>query len=140
MIEVNNLSKSYGEKNQKILAVDNISFSVEKGEIFGLIGPDGSGKTTIFRMLTTVLLPDSGNAKIDGLDVINNYKNIRQILGYMPGKFSLYQDLTVDENLEFFASVFNTTIAENYDLIKDIYGQIEPFAIVTGKQIGRAHV
>ena len=127
MIEVNNLSKSYGEKNQKILAVDNISFSVEKGEIFGLIGPDGSGKTTIFRMLTTVLLPDSGNAKIDGLDVINNYKKIRQILGYMPGKFSLYQDLTVEENLEFFASVFNTTIAENYDLIKDIYGQIEPF-------------
>ena len=127
MIEVNNLSKSYGEKNQKILAVDNISFSVEKGEIFGLIGPDGSGKTSIFRMLTTVLLPDSGNAKIDGLDVINDYKKIRQILGYMPGKFSLYQDLTVEENLEFFASVFNTTIAENYDLIKDIYGQIEPF-------------
>ena len=127
MIEVNNLSKSYGEKNQKILAVDNISFSVEKGEIFGLIGPDGSGKTSIFRMLTTVLLPDSGNAKIDGLDVINDYKKIRQILGYMPGKFSLYQDLTVEENLEFFASVFNTTIAENYDLIKDIYQQIEPF-------------
>ena len=87
MIEVNNLSKSYGEKNQKILAVDNISFSVEKGEIFGLIGPDGSGKTSIFRMLTTVLLPDSGNAKIDGLDVINDYKKIRQILGYMPGNF-----------------------------------------------------
>lgn len=127
MIEVKNISKSYGEKNQKILAVDNISFSVEKGEIFGLIGPDGSGKTSIFRMLTTVLLPDSGNAEIDGLDVIKNYKKIRKILGYMPGKFSLYQDLTVEENLEFFASVFNTTIAENYDLIKDIYGQIEPF-------------
>jgi ABC-type multidrug transport system ATPase subunit len=127
MIEVKNISKSYGEKNQKILAVDNISFSVEKGEIFGLIGPDGSGKTSIFRMLTTVLLPDSGNAEIDGLDVINDYKKIRQILGYMPGKFSLYQDLTVEENLEFFASVFNTTIAENYDLIKDIYQQIEPF-------------
>ena len=127
MIEVKNISKSYGEKNQKILAVDNISFSVEKGEIFGLIGPDGSGKTSIFRMLTTVLLPDSGNAEIDGLDVINDYKKIRQILGYMPGKFSLYQDLTVEENLEFFASVFNTSIQENYDLIKDIYQQIEPF-------------
>ena len=87
MIEVKNISKSYGEINQKILAVDNISFSVEKGEIFGLIGPDGSGKTSIFRMLTTVLLPDSGNAKIDGLDVINDYKKIRQILGYMPGNF-----------------------------------------------------
>ena len=127
MIEVKNISKSYGEKNQKILAVDNISFSVEDGEIFGLIGPDGRGKTSIFRMLTTVLLPDSGNAKIDRFDVIKDYKKIRQILGYMPGKFSLYQDLTVEENLEFFASVFNTTIAENYDLIKDIYGQIEPF-------------
>ena len=127
MIEVKNISKSYGEINQKILAVDNISFSVEKGEIFGLIGPDGSGKTSIFRMLTTVLLPDSGNAEIDRFDVIKDYKKIRQILGYMPGKFSLYQDLTVEENLEFFASVFNTTIAENYDLIKDIYQQIEPF-------------
>ena len=127
MIEVKNISKSYGEKKQKILAVDNISFSVEDGEIFGLIGPDGSGKTSIFRMLTTVLLPDSGNAEIDGLDVTKDYKKIRQILGYMPGKFSLYQDLTVEENLEFFASVFNTTIAENYDLIKDIYQQIEPF-------------
>jgi ABC-type multidrug transport system ATPase subunit len=127
MIEVKNISKYYGEKNQKILAVDNITFSVKKGEIFGLIGPDGSGKTSIFRMLTTVLLADSGNAEIDGLDVINDYKKIRQILGYMPGKFSLYQDLTVEENLEFFASVFNTTIAENYDLIKDIYQQIEPF-------------
>ena len=110
MIEVKNISKSYGEKNQKILAVNNISFSVEKGEIFGLIGPDGSGKTTIFRMLTTVLLPDSGNSEIDGLNIINDYKQIRQILGYTPGKFSLYQDLTVEENLEFFASVFNTTL------------------------------
>lgn len=127
MIEVKNISKSYGEKNQKIIAVDDISFSVEKGEIFGLIGPDGSGKTSIFRMLTTVLLPDSGTAEIDGMDVVKDYKKIRQILGYMPGKFSLYQDLTVEENLEFFASVFNTTITENYDLIKDIYVQIEPF-------------
>ena len=127
MIEVKNISKSYGEKKQKILAVDNISFSVENGEIFGLIGPDGSGKTSIFRMLTTLLHPDSGSAEIEGLDVVKDYKKIRQILGYMPGKFSLYQDLSVEENLEFFASVFNTTIAENYDLIKDIYQQIEPF-------------
>ena len=127
MIEVKNISKSYGEKKQKILAVDNISFSVEDGEIFGLIGPDGSGKTSIFRMLTTLLHPDSGSAEIEGLDVVKDYKKIRQILGYMPGKFSLYQDLSVEENLEFFASVFNTTIAENYDLIKDIYQQIEPF-------------
>ncbi len=127
MIKVENISKSYGKKKQNFLAVDNISFSVEKGEIFGLIGPDGSGKTSIFRMLTTVLLPDSGNAEIDGLNIIKDYKKIRQNLGYMPGKFSLYQDLTVEENLEFFASVFNTTIAENYDLIKDIYQQIEPF-------------
>ena len=127
MIKVENISKSYGEKNQKILAVDNISFSVENGEIFGLIGPDGSGKTSIFRMLTTLLHPDNGSAEIEGLDVVEDYKKIRQILGYMPGKFSLYQDLTVEENLEFFASVFNTSIQENYDLIKDIYQQIEPF-------------
>ena len=127
MIKVENISKSYGKKNQKILAVDGVSFSIEKGEIFGLIGPDGSGKTSIFRMLTTVLLPDSGNAEIESLDIIKDYKKIRQILGYMPGRFSLYQDLTVEENLEFFASVFNTTIEENYDLIKDIYVQIEPF-------------
>ncbi len=127
MINVNNISKSFGEKNQKVLAVDAVSFSVEKGEIFGLIGPDGAGKTSIFRMLTTLLLPDSGNAEIDHLDIVKDYKNIRQVLGYMPGRFSLYQDLTVEENLEFFASVFNTTIEENYALIKDIYQQIEPF-------------
>src|SRR5574343_456094 len=107
MIKIENISKSYGEKNQKILALDDVSFSVEKGEIFGLIGPDGSGKTSIFRILTTLLLPDKGNAKIDGLEIVKDYKNIRKILGYMPGKFSLYQDLTVEENLEFFASVFN---------------------------------
>lgn len=127
MITVNNISKSFGEKNQKVLAVDAVSFSVGKGEIFGLIGPDGAGKTTIFRMLTTLLLPDSGHAEIDRLDIEKEYKKIRQILGYMPGKFSLYQDLTVEENLEFFASVFNTTIEENYALIRDIYQQIEPF-------------
>lgn len=126
-IIVNNLTKTYGKKTEKVLAVDDVSFDVNPGEIFGLIGPDGAGKTSIFRMLTTVLLPDSGSASIEGLGIIKDYKEIRKILGYMPGRFSLYQDLTIEENLEFFASVFNTTIAENYDLIKDIYIQIEPF-------------
>ena len=126
-ITVQNLTKTYGKKNEKVLAVDHVSFEVNHGEIFGLIGPDGAGKTSIFRMLTTVLLPDSGSASIENFDVVKDYKEIRKILGYMPGKFSLYQDLTIEENLEFFASVFNTTIAENYDLIKDIYIQIEPF-------------
>ncbi len=126
-IIVQNLTKNYGKKNEKTLAVDNVSFEVNHGEIFGLIGPDGAGKTSIFRMLTTVLLSDSGSASIENFDMVKDYKEIRKILGYMPGKFSLYQDLTIEENLEFFASVFNTTIAENYDLIKDIYIQIEPF-------------
>lgn len=126
-IIINNLTKTYGKKSDKVLAVDNVSFEVNHGEIFGLIGPDGAGKTSIFRMLTTVLLPDSGSASIENLDMVKDYKEIRKILGYMPGRFSLYQDLTIEENLEFFASVFNTTIAENYDLIKDIYIQIEPF-------------
>lgn len=126
-IEVHHLSKTYGKKKEKILAVDNVSFEVNPGEIFGLIGPDGAGKTSIFRMLTTVILPDSGSASIEGLDMVKDFKEIRKILGYMPGRFSLYQDLSVEENLEFFASIFNTTIEENYDLIKDIYVQIEPF-------------
>ena len=126
-IIVNNLNKTYGKGKEKVLAVDDVSFDVNPGEIFGLIGPDGAGKTSIFRMLTTVLLPDSGSASIEGFDMVKNYKEIRKILGYMPGRFSLYQDLTIEENLEFFANVFNTTIAENYDLIKDIYIQIEPF-------------
>lgn len=126
-ITVQNLTKSYGKAKNKVLAVDDVSFEVNPGEIFGLIGPDGAGKTSIFRMLTTVLLPDSGSASIESLDMVKDYKEIRKILGYMPGRFSLYQDLTIEENLEFFASVFNTTIAENYDLIKDIYIQIEPF-------------
>ena len=126
-ITVQNITKTYGKKNEKILAVDDVSFEVNQGEIFGLIGPDGAGKTSIFRMLTTVLLPDSGSASIENLDVVKDYKEIRKILGYMPGKFSLYEDLTIEENLEFFASVFNTTVAENYHLIKDIYIQIEPF-------------
>ena len=126
-IIVQNLTKTYGKAKNKVLAVDDVSFEVNPGEIFGLIGPDGAGKTSIFRMLTTVLLPDAGSATIEGLDMVKDYKEIRKILGYMPGRFSLYQDLTIEENLEFFASVFNTTIAENYDLIKDIYIQIEPF-------------
>lgn len=124
-IIVNHINKSYG--NGKITAVREVSFQVNKGEIFGLIGPDGAGKTTIFRILTTLLKPDSGNATVDGFDVVNDFKAIRQRVGYMPGKFSLYQDLTVAENLNFFATVFNTTVEENYDLIKDIYQQIEPF-------------
>ena len=122
---VNHIVKTYNKGEVK--AVDDISFSVEKGELFGLIGPDGAGKTSIFRMLTTLLLPDGGNASVNGHDVVKDYKLIREQVGYMPGKFSLYQDLTVEENLNFFATVFNTTIKENYDLIRDIYVQIEPF-------------
>jgi ABC-2 type transport system ATP-binding protein len=124
-VELNNLTKKYNKG--AVLAVDDISFSVEQGELFGLIGPDGAGKTSIFRMLTTLLLPDGGSANVDGFDVVKDYKTIRGRVGYMPGKFSLYQDLTVEENLSFFATVFGTTIEKNYDLIKDIYVQIEPF-------------
>lgn len=127
MIKVEHLSKSYGEKKDKILAVKEVSFSVNDGEIFGLIGPDGAGKTSIFRMLTTLLLPDSGSASVENFDCVKDFWEIRKIVGYMPGKFSLYQDLSVEENLNFFASVFKTTVEENYDLIKDIYVQIEPF-------------
>ena len=123
-ITIHNLSKSYGT----IQAVQHLSLEVEKGELFGLIGPDGAGKTTIFRMLTTLLLPDEGTATIEGWDIVKDYKEIRKHIGYMPGRFSLYQDLTVEENLTFFATVFGTTITENYDLIKDIYEQIKPFS------------
>lgn len=126
MVTANKLVKTYG-KQKKIVAVDHVSFSVAKGEIFGLIGPDGAGKTSIFRMLTTLLLPDSGSATVEGFDVVKDYKKIRSTVGYMPGKFSLYQDLSVEENLNFFATVFGTTLQENYDLIKDIYVQLEPF-------------
>lgn len=123
MILVHNISKSYGA----VQAVHHISFEVRKGEIFGIIGPDGAGKTTLFRILTTLLNPDQGAATVAGLDVVKDYKRLRQMIGYMPGRFSLYQDLTVEENLDFFASVFGTTIQENYDLIAPIYRQIEPF-------------
>src|SRR5574344_787931 len=117
------IRKSYGE----VKALENISFEVVKGEIFGIIGPDGAGKTTLFRILTTLILADSGTATVDGRDVVKEYNEIRKHVGYMPGRFSLYQDLTVEENLDVFAKVFNTSIEENYHLIKDIYVQIEPF-------------
>ena len=122
-IFLSNISKSY----KKVKAVQNISFEVNPGELFGLIGPDGAGKTTIFRILTTLLIPDEGEATVAGFDVVEDYKAIRNSVGYMPGRFSLYQDLTVEENLTFFATIFGTTIEENYDLIEDIYVQIEPF-------------
>jgi ABC-2 type transport system ATP-binding protein len=124
---VENIVKTYKTKKSVVNALHGISFSLDKGEIFGLIGPDGAGKTSLFRILTTLLLADSGKASVDGFDVIKDYKQIRRRVGYMPGRFSLYQDLTVQENLNFFATIFSTTIQENYDLIKDIYQQIEPF-------------
>ena len=120
---VQHISKSFKE----VQALSDISFEVNPGELFGLIGPDGAGKTTLFRILTTLLIADEGSAKVTDFDVIQDYKSIRKSVGYMPGKFSLYQDLTVEENLTFFATIFGTTINENYDLIKDIYVQIEPF-------------
>jgi drug efflux transport system ATP-binding protein len=126
-VVVKDISKVYGKKKDQVQALQRISFDVLKGEIFGIIGPDGAGKTSLFRILTTLLLPDGGNAQVDGFDVVKDYKEIRNRVGYMPGRFSLYQDLTVEENLEFFATIFKTTIRENYDLIKDIYSQIEPF-------------
>jgi ABC-2 type transport system ATP-binding protein len=125
VIDCHSLQKTYGK--EKTVAVSDVSFSVNKGELFGLIGPDGAGKTSLFRIFTTLLLPDGGTATVDGYDVIKDYKEIRGTVGYMPGRFSLYSDLTVEENLNFFATVFNTTIEENYALIKDIYVQLEPF-------------
>ena len=122
-ISVQNISKSF----KNVSAIQNISFEVKSGELFGLIGPDGAGKTTLFRTLTTLLIPNEGNAIVAGHDIIKNVKEIRNSVGYMPGKFSLYQDLTIGENLAFFATIFGTTIEENYDLIEDIYVQIEPF-------------
>ena len=122
-ISLQHISKSYGD----LKAVDDISFEVKEGELFGLIGPDGAGKTTIFRILTTLLLANKGEATVAGYDVVKDYIDIRNHVGYMPGRFSLYQDLTVEENLEFFATIFGTTIEENYELIEDIYIQIEPF-------------
>lgn len=122
-IAVDSISKSY----KSLKALNNISFDVKEGELFGLIGPDGAGKTTLFRILVTLLFADKGKATVAGLDLVKDYKIIRESVGYMPGKFSLYQDLTVEENLKFFATIFGTTIGENYELIEDIYVQIEPF-------------
>jgi len=124
-ITLNNITKTYNKS--ATLAVDDISFTVDKGELFGLIGPDGAGKTSILRILTTLLLPDKGTATVADYDAVKDFHKIRGIIGYMPGRFSLYQDLTVEENLTFFATVFGTTIEENYDQVKDIYEQIEPF-------------
>lgn len=125
MVTANALSKTYDKG--KSPAINAVSLRVSDGELFGLVGPDGAGKTTLFRILTTLLLPDEGDATVDGCDVVKDYRQIRQRVGYMPGRFSLYQDLTVSENLHFFATLFGTTVAENYSLIHDIYVQIEPF-------------
>lgn len=122
-VDIRNLSKSFGDAE----ALREISLDVEHGEIFGLIGPDGAGKTTLFRILTTLLLPDSGTASVEGFDVVKEFREIRGITGYMAGRFSLYPDLTVEENLRFYATVFGTNVLENYDLIRDIYSHIEPF-------------
>jgi ABC-type multidrug transport system ATPase subunit len=126
IVSARSISKSYG-KGKTVQALQNINFDVEKGEIYGLIGPDGAGKTSLFRILTTLILADKGSAIVDGLDVVKDYKVIRSRIGYMPGRFSLYQDLTVEENLNFFATVFNTSVSETYYLVEDIYRQIEPF-------------
>jgi ABC-type multidrug transport system ATPase subunit len=122
-IDIRGLKKKYND----IIALNGVTVSVAKGEIFGYIGPDGAGKTTLFRILTTLLIPDEGDAFVEGFHTVRDFKKIRKIVGYMPGRFSLYQDLSVEENLKFFASSFGTTIHENYHLIKDIYAQIEPF-------------
>jgi ABC-2 type transport system ATP-binding protein len=126
-VEVKNIKKIFKVEKTEVTALHDISFDVERGELFGIIGPDGAGKTTLFRILTTLMIANTGSATVDGFDVLKNPKEIRARVGYMPGKFSLYQDLTVEENLSFFATLFNTTIEENYDLIKDIYIQIEKF-------------
>ena len=122
-VRIEGIFRNYGN----VEALQDISLDIHSGELFGLIGPDGAGKTTLFRILTTLLLADKRKATVCGLDVVRDYKEIRTMVGYMPGRFSLYQDLTVEENLNFFATVFNTTIAENYELVRDIYVQIEPF-------------
>lgn len=122
-IELSGISKNFGATK----ALNDISFSVDDSEVFGLIGPDGGGKTTLFRIITTLLLQDEGRARVLGMDCISDYKELRKNIGYMPGRFSLYQDLTVEENLNFYATVFGTTVEENYHLISDIYSHIEPF-------------
>ncbi len=123
LLSVNNVSKKFG----KVEALRNVSLSIKPAELFGVIGPDGAGKTTLFRLIATLLIPDSGKINVLGFDSVSEYKKIRRSIGYMPGRFSLYPDLTVEENLDFYATVFGTTIEENYDLIKEIYSQLEPF-------------
>lgn len=123
LVHISSISKNFGN----VQAVKDISFDVHEAEIFGLIGPDGAGKTTLFRIINTLLIPDAGTATVLGMDTVKDYAKIRPLLGYMPGKFSLYQDLTVEENMKFFATVFGTTIEENYELVKPIYSQLEPF-------------
>lgn len=122
-VKIENLSKSYGE----IKALQDISLEIRRGELFGLIGPDGAGKTSLFRIIVTLLLPDKGKVTVLGMDTVKDYRQIRPVLGYMPGRFSLYQDLTVEENLEFYATIFGASIKDNYYLIKDIYSHLEPF-------------
>ncbi len=122
-IEISGISKNYGQ----VAALREISLDVDSGEIFGLIGPDGAGKTTLFRIMTTLMLADAGSGKICGMDIVSDYSRIRKIIGYMPGRFSLYQDLSVRENLEYFATLFGTTVEKNYGTIREIYSQIEPF-------------
>lgn len=123
VIEAYGINKSFGDTR----ALRNISFSVGESELFGFIGPDGAGKTTLFRIITTLLIPDEGKMSVLGLDSVTGFRELRKHIGYMPGRFSLYQDLSVEENLEFYATVFGTTVKENYDLIADIYSHIEPF-------------
>lgn len=123
IVKCEHISKSYDE----VQALKDVSFEVEEGKIFGFLGPDGSGKTSLFRLLTTLLLPDEGSMEVDGLDVVKDFRKVRHIVGYMPGRFSLYSDLSIEENLDFFATVFGTSLKENYHLIRDIYVQIEPF-------------
>lgn len=134
-IRTTNIGKSYVAGKTSVQALKDINLSISKGERFGVIGPDGAGKTSLFRILTTLLLPDTGQAIVDGLDVVKDFRKIRLRIGYMPGKFSLYPDLTVAENLAFFASIFNTTVQENYHLIRDIYTQIEPFRDFRASQL-----
>jgi ABC-type multidrug transport system ATPase subunit len=126
-IRVSDLFKSYTSGKAKVEALRGVSFDVNTGELFGIIGPDGAGKTSLFRILTTLILADKGDAQVQGYDVVKDYKAIRRQVGYMPGRFSLYPDLTVEENLKFFATLFNTSIDENYDLVKTIYSHIEKF-------------
>lgn len=126
-VVVNNIAKTFKAEKTVVTALHDISFEAEQGELFGLIGPDGAGKTTLFRILTTLMIADKGTASVDGFDVVKDFREIRKRVGYMPGRFSLYQDLTVSENLGFFATLFNTSIEENYDLVKGIYSQIERF-------------